>query len=144
MPRLSADKNPRYRLHRPSGQAVVTLSGEDHYLCPYNSKPSRELYNRKLAEWYAAGRAALRSRDAHDITVSELCNAYRKFAEGYYVKNGKQTATVFRVKAMIKFLRAGYATKLFLLKRMHASTCEHEQWNHAFPFPLVQTHIAGN
>lgn len=41
--------------------------------------------------------------------MAELCNAYRKFAEGYFVKNGKQTATVFRVKAMIKFLRAGYA-----------------------------------
>ena len=24
-------KNPRYRLHRPSGQAVVAFDGKDHY-----------------------------------------------------------------------------------------------------------------
>jgi integrase len=109
MPRLSPDKNPRYRLHRPSGQAVVTLSGEDHYLGRYNSKPSRELYNRKLAEWYTAGRAPLRSRDSHDLTIAELCNAYRKFAEGYYVKNGEPTSTMDWVKSMIGFMRPLFA-----------------------------------
>ena len=31
MPRLST-RNPSYRLHKPSGQAVVTLNGEDVYL----------------------------------------------------------------------------------------------------------------
>ena len=27
---------PSYRQHRPSGQAVVTLNGRDHYLVPGN------------------------------------------------------------------------------------------------------------
>ncbi len=39
MPRLSESSLPTYRKHRHSGQAVVTLSGEDHYLGPYGTKP---------------------------------------------------------------------------------------------------------
>jgi integrase len=105
MPRMSADRNPKYRLHRASGQAVVTLSGEDHYLGRYNSKPSKELYNRKLAEWLTAGRTSLRSRDSHDLTITELCNAYRKFAEGYYTKDGKPTSQITLVQSTIRHLR---------------------------------------
>src|SRR3990167_6392065 len=32
MPRLT-NATPKYRKHRASGQAVVTLNGKDHYLC---------------------------------------------------------------------------------------------------------------
>jgi hypothetical protein len=32
---------PRYRRHKPSGQAVVTLNGKDHYLGRYNSAARR-------------------------------------------------------------------------------------------------------
>ena len=28
-------RTPSYRLHKPSGQAVVTLDGRDHYLGPW-------------------------------------------------------------------------------------------------------------
>jgi hypothetical protein len=46
---------PSYRLHRPSGQAVVTIrtaSGErrDVYLGAYNSPESRAEYGRIIAE----------------------------------------------------------------------------------------------
>ena len=36
MPKLKR-KLPSYRLHKASGQAVVTLSGRDDYLGPYGS-----------------------------------------------------------------------------------------------------------
>ena len=35
---------PSYRLHRPSGQAVVTLDGRDHYLGRHGSPASRAAY----------------------------------------------------------------------------------------------------
>lgn len=35
---------PSYRLHKPSGQAVVTVKGKDHYLGLYNSLESRAKY----------------------------------------------------------------------------------------------------
>jgi hypothetical protein len=47
---------PRYRKHRASGQAVVSLSGQDFYLGPYGTKVSRDAYDRAIAEWLARGR----------------------------------------------------------------------------------------
>ena len=55
MPYL-AHATPRYRLHRASGQAVVTLAGVDHYLGPWKSKASRIEYDRLVGEWLTAGR----------------------------------------------------------------------------------------
>ena len=31
---------PKYRKHRPTGQAVVTLNGHAHYLGPHGTKAS--------------------------------------------------------------------------------------------------------
>ena len=81
-----------YRLHRPSGQAVVTIGGRDFYLGPYNFPESRDEYDRVLAEWLAAGRPRYgRASEATpaDLTVSELLAAYLLFVDGYYVKNGQ-------------------------------------------------------
>lgn len=77
MPR--SPRVPSYRLHRPSGQAVVTLSGRDHYLGAYGSPESRDLYERLIAEWLAAGRSA-RVERSPDLTVSEVIAAYLAFA----------------------------------------------------------------
>ena len=49
---------PTYRHHKPTGQAVVTLNGEDIYLGKWNSKTSRAEYDRLIGEWLAAGRHA--------------------------------------------------------------------------------------
>jgi hypothetical protein len=39
MPRLNG-RIPEYRVHRRSGQAIVTLNNCDHYLGPYVPKPA--------------------------------------------------------------------------------------------------------
>ncbi len=46
---------PSYRLHKSSGQAIVTLDGRDIYLGDHESDESREKYNRLIAEWIAGG-----------------------------------------------------------------------------------------
>ena len=46
---------PAYRLHRASGQAVVTLNSADIYLGKHGTPESRRRYEQKLAEWLAAG-----------------------------------------------------------------------------------------
>jgi hypothetical protein len=50
---------PTYGLHKPSGQAIVTLPPEYMvmYLGPYGSVESRRHYDRIIAEWLANGRA---------------------------------------------------------------------------------------
>src|SRR5436305_508691 len=50
MPRL-VHRNPAYRKHRASGQAVVTIDGKFHYLGPHGSRASRIQYDRLIAEW---------------------------------------------------------------------------------------------
>jgi hypothetical protein len=45
MPRLTHSV-PKYRRHRASGQAVVTLADKDHYLGPHGTKASRLEYDR--------------------------------------------------------------------------------------------------
>jgi hypothetical protein len=49
-------RTPSYRLHKPSGQAVVTLKGRDFYLGRHGSPESRAEYDRLVGEWLANGR----------------------------------------------------------------------------------------
>jgi integrase len=81
---------PKYRRHKASGQAVVTLNGDDFYLGPHGSKVSHLEYDRVVGEWIQNGRRPSRG-NASDLAVVEIINAYRKFADGYYVKNGQRT-----------------------------------------------------
>jgi hypothetical protein len=53
MPRLN--RPPKYRKHKASGQAVVTLGGVDHYLGPHGTKASRREYDRLIGEWLVSG-----------------------------------------------------------------------------------------
>ncbi len=70
---------PKYRHHKPTGQAVVTLNGRDHYLGAYDTPKSRERYGRLIAEWSAHGyRLPREDRDEKDgeLTIVELIAAY--------------------------------------------------------------------
>ena len=42
MPRVAGVSMPKYRKHKASGQAIVTLSGVDHYLGQHGSAASRK------------------------------------------------------------------------------------------------------
>jgi integrase len=91
MPRLLKSA-PKYCRHKASGQAIVTLSGVDHYLGPYGSKASRLEYDRLIAEWLAAGRR------------------HWRYAQSYYQKNGRPTKSIERVRIALRLLRTSYAT----------------------------------
>lgn len=107
MPKLN-HAVPKYRQHKASGQAIVTLQGKDRYLGPWQSQASRLEYDRLIGEWLAAGRPQTHACTATDITVSELIAAYWKFAQTYYVKNGKLTGAVPGIKAALRILRQSY------------------------------------
>ena len=44
MPKLKEGQVPTYRLHKRSGQAIVTLNGKDHYLGRFDSAASKAKY----------------------------------------------------------------------------------------------------
>ena len=84
MPKLSSSV-PKYRKHRASGQAVVTIAGRDHYLGPHGTKASKLEYDRLVMEWLAAGRPATSPADeGRQTLVKELISAYWKYAQTYY------------------------------------------------------------
>jgi site-specific recombinase XerD len=80
---------PTYRLHKQSGQAVVTLPDglgrrRDVLLGKYGTPESRKEYARVLTEWEANGRRLPQPVAASDITIHELLLAYWKHAHAYY------------------------------------------------------------
>ncbi len=103
MPRLS-NSLPKYRKHRASGQAVVTIEGRDFYLGPHRTKASRLEYDRIIAEYLAAGRRLPGHCSGTSITVVELTVRYVEFAKGYYVKNGRPTNGDSNLKYAVKSL----------------------------------------
>lgn len=106
MPRL-VHSAPKYRLHRASGQAMVTILGRDHYLGPWRSKASRLEYDRLVSEWLANGRSVVASVNASP-TITDVVAAYWQFAKAYYQKNGKLTGAVPGIKVCLRLLRQKY------------------------------------
>ena len=110
MPRL-INSVPKYRRHRGSNQAIVTLNGRDYYLGPYGTKASRIEYDRLIGEWLAAGRNSLHVT-GNELTVVELCLSYWKFAKGYYRRDGRDTRVTPGIKCAIKYLKTHYGRTL--------------------------------
>lgn len=105
---LSVGRVPAYRRHKPSGQAVVTLCGKDHYLGRWNTKASRNEYDRLIGEWLAAGRMTPQPDDRDDLNVNELLAGYWRFAKSYYRKDGRPTSELDEYRQSARPLRTLY------------------------------------
>src|SRR6185503_9477088 len=76
---------PKYRLHKASGQAVVTLDGRDFYLGEHKASASRQRYERLVGEWLANGRRLpVQQTDDDPLTVDELLAAFWRHGEIHY------------------------------------------------------------
>ncbi len=99
----STARIPSLRLHKPTGQAYVRLNGQMMYLGRHDKPESRSRYNQLVAEWLANDRRVPVSRE--EITVTELCAAYLRHAESYYVgQDGNPTKSLGTVKMAIRAL----------------------------------------
>lgn len=105
MSKVALRRIPSYRYHKSTGQAVVTINGKDIYLGKWNSAASKAEYDRLIAEFLASGRQL---RSESESVVVEIINAYRKFAEKYYRKNGEITREYGCIKEALKIVRELY------------------------------------
>src|SRR3954454_24638656 len=104
MPRLTC-RNPSYRKHKATGQAIVTLSGRDFYLGPHGSAASKAEYDRRVREWNAAGGILANDR-ADALTIVELLAAFWKHAQSYYVDaDGVPTSEQATYRTLIQRFR---------------------------------------
>ena len=84
---------PSYRLHKATGQAIVSLDGKMFYLGKYKSKESRAKYEELIAEYLANDCKLPPTRSGGDLSIESAVVQFLEYAEAYYVKNGKPTTT---------------------------------------------------
>jgi integrase len=107
MPKLTS-RNPAYRRHA-SGQAIVTLNGQDVYLGPHGTAASKREYDRVVGEWLARGRQLPQGTDT--FRVADLIKAYWDHARGYYGA-GDHAGELNSIKLMLSVLRRAYGDEL--------------------------------
>ena len=97
---------PKYRKHKATGKALVTIDGKDFYLGPHGSKASHIEYDRLIGEWLANGRVMPVSDQS--IAINKLIIVYWRFAKTYYVKNGQTTDELPGLKIALQVLKDSY------------------------------------
>ena len=113
---MPSPRTPSLRRHKPSGQAVVTLGGQDCYLGPWPATlrqpppAAREACDRLIAEWLANGRRRPRAAaDAPALTVNELILAFWRHAETHYRReDGTPTSELKEYRRSLTPLRELY------------------------------------
>lgn len=86
MPKLTQSV-PKYRLHRQSRQAIVTINGRDHLLGPHGTKASKLEYDRIIAEWLSSGRSQSYGAPERDYSIVEMVADYIRHAAAYHGKD---------------------------------------------------------
>lgn len=113
---------PSYRLHKQSGQAVVTLTDpsgrrRDVLLGKHGTAESRREYARVLAEWEASGRVLTQGGTlpgaAPSLSINEIIVLFWKHAEQHYRhRDGTPTNELTDFRYSLKPLRELYGHTL--------------------------------
>ena len=106
---------PKYRKHKQSGQAIVTLTDglggrRDVLLGKHATAASRSEYARVIAEWEARGRC-LSTLTATDLSVNELIQTFWPHVEQHYRRpDGTHTQEVADHKLSLRPLKHLYGS----------------------------------
>lgn len=109
-PKKTLFNPPAYRLHRASGQGIVTIDHHDHYLGAYGTPGSMQRYHALIAQWGAASPSTAPAATVtapivpatappvvpDGITVAELVDRFLIHADTYYRQPGGGLTTEIR------------------------------------------------
>jgi integrase len=118
MARTPKGSLPKYRLHRQSGQAIVTLPQKngrrrDVLLGKWGTPEAEAEYNRVIAEWLANTRQPPQAKPAPDLTVNELLLRFWEHAEKHYRRpDGAPTGELGCLRSALRPLRQLYGHTL--------------------------------
>ena len=99
---------PSYRLHKASGQAIVSINGKMYYLGEYDSEESHQRYKQTLADhWNPPGTSSKPAprQLAQSITVGHLAVEYGKYVK---TKHGDGANEWKQVQLVLREVRATY------------------------------------
>lgn len=122
---------PGYCLHKPTGQAYVTLPVKPKpkivYLGKHGTEESKVRYQATIGEWLGGGSLCVPERP-HDAprgaTLDDLVKSYLDHAEVYYRKRGEVTSHIANVRAALDPLRIDDPAETFTVKRLKAYRAE--------------------
>ncbi|MEK6677604.1 MAG: site-specific integrase [Planctomycetota bacterium] len=103
-------KVPSYRLHKPSGQGVVTLNGTDHYLGEHGTAESRERYNELVSRWLANGRQLSHITARLALSVNELILAYYRQCEERYGHRKTKSTRLSQIRSAMQPVKQMYGS----------------------------------
>jgi hypothetical protein len=98
MPRTPKGSLPKLRLHKPSGRAVVTVRGRDHYLGKFGSKEAQVAYHRLLARLLADRPAPTARPLPGAMALNEVALHFLEYGERHYRRDGRPTGELDNVK----------------------------------------------
>ncbi len=101
---------PEYRLHKASGNAVVTLGGKDYYLGKFNSAKSKTEYHRLKMEYFASGCSGAFRVAASELSIAQLLVAFIRHCNEYYGTG--PNSELLRFKPVLIVLRKLYGDTL--------------------------------
>lgn len=105
---MSRAKPPKYRLHKGSGQAVVTVDGKDYYLGVHGTERSRTRYAEIVRAWSEPGSLPTPA-PCSDPTVEELIARFWLHAERYYrAVDGRAKSELASFKLALEVLRQAH------------------------------------
>ena len=102
---------PKYRLHKASGKAVVSIHGKDHYLGQHGTRDSHTNYKLLIAGLWAKneGLIPIIPAPSEAISVGLLAVEFAKYAKKKYRhENGDQKSEWFIIKNMLTEIRSTY------------------------------------
>ena len=111
------ERFPAYTHHKPTRQARVRIGGTDFYSGEYGAADSRRRYRELIAQAFSGqtpepirgGTTTIQPEADSGPTVAELLLAFKRYADGYYVVDGKQSAEVDCFNSAMRPVRELYA-----------------------------------
>jgi integrase len=111
MPRLNG-RPPEYSLHKPTGQAKVTMNGKVTYLGKWKSGASLDAYDRLVAALPKPEAPLPKLGDPGPVSpllVGEVVLLYQAHAERYYARDGVPTGEHVTIRCSLIPLVARFA-----------------------------------
>ncbi len=104
---------PKLRLHKPTGQGVVTLSGKDFYLGRYDSAEARQLYAKLLPEWESTNRSITFGEPVECLTMAQIALSYLDYAKSYHGTDSREYNHCRRAVKPISELYSNHSASQF-------------------------------